>query len=103
MSIDAIVEGVSELADGTLKLHLGPNGDTGPGQSSLSISAGQTTLLRLSMMVGVKIWGGSSKILCGDGVIAEREGYTSLRLTPDWEQHMRRWWCIRFGTAQGQE
>jgi len=79
MSIDAIIQDVRYLPDGTAELDLGPANDkrAPAGQPCLKVL---NPVPHLDALVGSHIWGGSSEIMLGTKKLAERIGYTQIRL-----------------------
>lgn len=84
MAISAVVQGISVLGDGTVRLALGPTdkGDPAesPGQETMIVLNPPTPPELLRGLIGCTVWGGSNELLVGETVIAERIGYTRLRL-----------------------
>ena len=82
MSINAIIEGVQVLADGTVKLVLGPFNDDAAGQERLIVMNPPSPPSLLRGLIGEHIWGGCGDIMIGETRLAKREGYTRIRLEP---------------------
>lgn len=84
MAISAVVQGITVLPDGTVRLSLGPieDGDPSqsPGQESMIVVNPPDPPDLLRGLIGSTVWGGSGELLVGETVIAERIGYTRLRL-----------------------
>lgn len=77
MSIDAVITGVTRNPDGTASLHLGPRGDSCPGQTRMTV---ENPPPDLEAAVGTEVWGGDGYLMVGDTKWADRIGYTRLRL-----------------------
>jgi hypothetical protein len=79
MSIDAVVVDVKKKKNGTVDLILEPHDSrrAPAGQSKLTVVNPKGDL---SGMIGVHIWGGDSSIMVKDKKIADRIGYTKIRL-----------------------
>lgn len=84
MAISAVVQGITVLPDGTVQLALGPveDGDPreSPGQETLVVINPPSPPELLRGLIDCIVWGGSDELLVGETVIAERIGYTRLRL-----------------------
>lgn len=94
MSIDARVAGVCyHLSDHTTNLVLFPRDEKiGPaGQQMLTVKNEfvSDSWERLRVLVGLEVWGGSGFLMLGDKKIADRIGYTSIRLVDGWEEIAR--------------
>lgn len=81
MAISALVEGITVLPDGTVRLILGetPSGDS-PGQPELIVVNPPEPPEILRGLIGSIVWGGAGELLVGETIIAERIGYTRIRL-----------------------
>ncbi len=109
MSINAIIQSVERLPDGTAKICLGPYNDDPTGQDSLIIVNPPEG--RLDGLVGVHIWGGSGTIVIGETMWAKRNGYTRIVLLdkePEtWVEKVRRdapwafrWECFKISVTE---
>lgn len=84
MSIDAVIIGASELNSGEIVLNLDARRNDAPGQSRMTV-VDSPPLADLAVIFGCEMWGNSSLLLIGDTVIADRIGYTSLKLRDNWQ------------------
>jgi hypothetical protein len=84
MAISAVVNGITVLPDKTVRLSLGPINDgspsKSPGQESLIVVNPPSPPELLRCLIDTIVWGGSDELLVGEKVIAERIGYTRIRL-----------------------
>lgn len=84
MAISAVVQGITVLPDNTVRLILGATEDgkpgDSPGQDSLIVVNPPTPPDLLRCLIDTIVWGGSDELLVGEKVIAERIGYTRIRL-----------------------
>lgn len=84
MAISAVVQGITVLPDGTVRLALGAveGGEPGdsPGQETMIVVNPPSPPDLLRGLIDCIIWGGSDELLIGETVFAERIGYTRLRL-----------------------
>jgi hypothetical protein len=84
MAISAVVNGITVLPDNTVRLTLGEIDDASPsdspGQESLIVINPPSPPELLRCLIDLIVWGGSDELLVGDKVIAERIGYTRIRL-----------------------
>lgn len=85
MAIDARVVGVRRVEGELVKLTLEDRGMCSP--------AGQNTLVLMNCdnieaaadFIQCELWGGSGCLMLGDEKIADRDGYTMVRLVDNWE------------------
>lgn len=87
MAIDAVVVGMREF-DGELKLTLADRKGGSAGQSMMVVTNPPENWKSspLRHLVNREIWGCSSQIMLGDVKLADRIGYTSLRLVDGWQE-----------------
>ena len=79
MSINAIIESVEALLDGSVKIALGPYNDDPVGQGSLIIT-NPPLGVDMGAIVGTHIWGGGNTIMVGEKLWATRDGYVRIKL-----------------------
>lgn len=80
MSIDARIAGITCSPDGVF-LNLEPRDRyNGPGQSRMEIVNPPSPPTKLEVLVSECVWGGSGFLMLGDTKIADRIGYTKLKL-----------------------
>ena len=79
MSIDARINDVRYLPDGTAELILAPADErrAPAGQPRIVIDNPKPNM---DVLVGYHIWGGAGELMIGETKIAERIGYTHARL-----------------------
>ena len=79
MSIDARINDVRYLPDGTAELVLAAADErrAPAGQPSIII---ENPKPGMDALVGYNIWGGAGEIMLGDKMLAKRVGYTRARL-----------------------
>lgn len=100
MSIDAKIVGTSRHADGTVTIALEPRERGGcAGQQVMTILNPPPLDCDLSRLIGVEIWGGDGYVLVGDEKLADRVGYTSLRLVDGWVPIVSKWTINRMWNA----
>lgn len=81
MSICAEIIGSVCNDDGTVDLLIGPIGDDGPGQKTLTVLNPPDDRETFCKAVAFqKIWGSANTIMVRETVWAKREGYTRIRL-----------------------
>lgn len=86
MSIDATVIGVRMNADGECILTLDQRERRTPaGQPQLLVLNPPEPWTRLESLIGCDIWGGSGMVMHRDFHIADRDGYTAIRLRDNWD------------------
>jgi hypothetical protein len=86
MSIDARVTGVRRNAGGECILTLEQRDKyTSAGQPEILVLNPPEPWTRLEALIGCEIWGGSGFVMLGDFHIADREGYTAIRLRDNWD------------------
>lgn len=97
MAIDGKVSGVQFLNNGEARLILeSRDGYTSPGQEILFVVDWPPNDTSLLYLIGDEIWGNASDIMRGDEKIADRIGYTTIRLVEGWRriavmQDLKRW------------
>lgn len=91
MAIAAVVEGITVLPNKTVRLYLGPvESETPkqhPGQETMIVVNPPSPPELLRGLIGCVLWGGAGELLLGETVIAERVGYTHVRLLNPGESH----------------
>lgn len=88
MSIDARIAGITrntETGEVTMTLE-DRNSRSIAGQSRMTILDPPPMNCDLSRLVGREMWGNSSDMLIGDSKIADRVGYTAMRLVSNWTE-----------------
>ncbi len=84
MAISAVVQGITVLPDNTVRLSLaavdGMEPGDSPGQEFLIVINPPSPPELLRCLIDTIVWGGSDELLVGEKVIAERIGYTRIRL-----------------------
>jgi len=81
MSIDARIDSVTVLSDGTVRLGLRPReGQTRPAQDALVVVNPPYPPELLEACIGTKIWGGAGDIMIGETRWATRLSYTRIQL-----------------------
>ena len=84
MSIAAKIVGVTGK-DGEWKLTLEPNSDSPAGQHRLLVVNPPEPPKRLDSLIHLDVWGGDAQLMCGEEKLAERIGYTRIRLCDGWD------------------
>lgn len=85
MSIDAKIVGTSRHANGEVTISLEPSGKGATvGQSLMTVLNPPPLNCDLARLIGLQVWGGSSCLMVGESKLADRVGYTQIKLVEGW-------------------